>query len=57
MVRGGQVMFALLLSCEPQVAASLPGCFLANDTKQLGELRPRQITRQLHTVITSSRTK
>ena len=58
MSRNGDVVFRTLDSgCKAQVAAGLPGDFVAVMAKQPGQLQTAKVTRQLHAEITSSLTK
>ena len=56
-IRNGDVVFAALLGCKPEMASSLPAGLVTQYPEQFGELRSREIAGEFHTAMTSSRTK
>src|ERR1039458_2693591 len=55
--RHTDMMLAAHKSGQPRVTARLPGCFVAQFSQRFRQVRAREVTRDLHTAMTSSRTK
>lgn len=53
----GDVVLATACGCEAQVAARLSGDLIAEDAQTPGKICSRDVAREPHTAMTSSRTK